>query len=209
MPLAEFERAHLNRWTTTADHALPPQWWAAAGDRELDLSPVVGRVAIAVDIADDRSAGSIGIAAELPAGRAGVELIDYRPDTAWIARRAVELWRRWRPAAIYIDPGPTDTVADELDVARVPIVRATSAIRTAAAAAMYDDLRDDRLRHRADETLDAAVAGAVRYTIGDRWGFSRAKSAADVSPLNAVALARYALRQTPRSSTAIRSASEL
>ena len=209
MPLAEFERAHLNRWTTTADHALPPAWWAAAADAELDLAPEPGRVAIAVDVAHDRSAGSIGIAAELPGGRVGVELVDYRPDTAWIARRAAELWRRWRPPAIYIDPGPTDPVADELAVAHVEIVRATSANPTAAAAAMYDDLRDDRLRHRADDTLDAAVGGAVRYKIGDRWGFSRAKSAGDVSPLNAIALASYALRQTPRRSTAIRSASEL
>ena len=210
MPLAEFERAHLNRWTTTADHALPPAWWAAAADPELDLAPEVGRVAIALDLARDRSAGSVAIAAELPGGRVGVELVDHRPDTGWLPARALDLWRRWRPAAIYVDPfGPANTVADELDRLRVPIVRANAGMLTAAAAGLYDDLRDDKLRHRAEELLDLAVAGAVRRTLVDRWAFSRRDSAADISPLNAVALARFALLARPTSSTAIRSAGEL
>ena len=209
MPLAEFERAHLNRWTTTADHALPPAWWAQAADPGLDLDPQVGRVAVALDLAGDRTAGAIAIATLVrgPDGieRTAVELVDYRPDTDWLAARALDLWRRWRPAAIYLDPfGPANTTADELDRLRVPIVRVNAGGLTAAAAGLYDDLRDDRLRHRRDPDLDAAVDGAVRRTVLDRWAFSRGKSAADVAPLNAVALARYALAARPLGSTSIR-----
>jgi hypothetical protein len=194
MPLAEFERAHLNRWTTTADHALPPAWWAAAAAPGLDLEAEVGRVGLALDLAGDRSAGAISLAAPLPAGRVGLEVIDYRPGVDWLAARALDLWRRWRPAAVYIDPfGPANTVADELDRLRVPIVRANAGNITAAAAGLYDDLRDDRLRHRSAPALDLAVAGAVRRTVLDRWAFSRGKSAADISPLTSAALARYAL----------------
>ena len=211
MPLAEYERAHLNRWTTTADHALPPAWWAAAADAQLDLDPQVGRVAVALDLAGDRSAGAIAIATEVRGAdgitRTAVELVDYRPDTDWLAARALDLWRRWRPAAIYLDPfGPANTTADELDRLRVPIVRVNAGGLTAAAAGLYDDLRDDRLRHRTDPQLDAAVDGAVRRTVLDRWAFSRGKSAADVAPLNAVALARYALAARPLGSTSIRTA---
>ena len=207
MPLAEFERAHLNRWTTVADHALPPAWWAAAADPTLDLEPAAGRVAIALEIAGDRSAGSIAIASPLPNDRIGVELIDYRPDTDWLAARALDLWRRWRPAAIWVDPfGPANTVADALEVLRVPVARANAGNVTAAAAGLYDDLRDDRLRHRAEPLLDLAVRSAVRRTVVDRWAFSRGKSAADISPLNAVALARYALLSSARGSTSIRTA---
>lgn len=206
MDLAEFERAHLNRWTHSADRALPPAWWAAATDPDAAVAPVVGRVAVALDVSGDRSAGAVGIA-----GRHGprvvVELADYRPGTDWLAARAEQLWREWRPAAVYVDPfGPANTVADELDRRRVPIVRVNAGQLTAAAAGLYDDLRDDRIRHRGQPALDLAADGATRRTVLDRWAFSRAGSSVDIAPLNAVSLARFALLDTPTGSTTIRTA---
>ena len=206
MELAEFERAHLNRWTTTATRAIPPAWWAAAGDPDAAVPATVGRVAVALDLDVNRNAGAVAIAG-LDAGRTVVELVDHRPGTDWLAARALDLWRRWRPAAIYLDPfGPANTVADELDRLRVPVVRVNAGQLTAACAGLYDDLRDDRFRHRRQAALDSAVDGAVRRTVLDRWAFSRGNSAADISPLNAATLARYALADAPKGSTVIRTA---
>ena len=206
MDLAEFERAHLNRWTTSATHAIPPPWWAAAGDPTAAVPPVVGRVALALDLAGDRAAGSIAIAGIDPTtGRTVAEVVDHRPGTDWLAARALQLWREWRPAAVYLDPfGPANTVADELDRLRVPIVRVNAGQLTAAAAGLYDALRDDRFRHRHQPLLDTAADGAVRRTVLDRWAFSRGKSPVDISPLTAVSLARYALTDAPTGSTTIR-----
>ena len=206
MDLAEFERAHLNRWTTSATHAFPPAWWAAAGDPDAAVPPIVARVAVALDLDVNRGAGAAAIAG-LVGGRTVVEVADHRPGTDWLAAYAEHLWRTWRPAKVYVDPyGPADTVAKELERLGIPIERVDAGQLTAAAAGFYDDLRDDRLRHRRQPVLDQAVDGAVRRTITDRWAISRAKSAHDVSPLNAAILAAYAVKDTPRLSTTIRTA---
>ena len=170
------------------------------------MPAVVGRVTIALDVAHDRAESSIVLAGTV-AGRTVVELVDHRPDTQWIAARAEQLWRQWRPAAIYLDAiGPAQTVAQTLEDRAVPIVRADAAMVTTAAAGLYDDLRDDKFRHRAQPALDAAADGGVRRTMLDRWAFSRKHSAGNVSPLIAASLARYALVTTPARSTTIRTA---
>ena len=65
-----------------------------------------------------------------------------------------------------------------------------------ACADFFKAVLDRRLVHGSYSELDAAVAGAVKRPVGDRWAWGRKQSEADISPLEAVTLAAWSA-QTP------------
>ena len=72
---AEFERAHLNRWTANVEAILPAELWRAARAPELLIGP---ELVIGFDVALDRSQASI-VAAGVAGERVIVELVACRP----------------------------------------------------------------------------------------------------------------------------------
>lgn len=58
-----------------------------------------------------------------------------------------------------------------------------------AAAVMLNLVRDRKFRHAGYPELNAAVKGAVRREVRDRWTWGRKNSTADISPLESVTLA--------------------
>lgn len=167
------------------DEASMEQWASA-----LDASAVLtDPVALAVDVAPNSvwsciAASSGGV----------VEIIEHRQGTAWVADRLAELRESHTPAAIGLDPsGPAGVLIDPLikAVGEDALTLLPSTQVSLACAAFVDALAAGRLRHRADQDLDLAVAGARRKTSGDTWKWSRRDSSVNISPLVAVTIAHY------------------
>lgn len=193
---AGFAREYLNVWQATSDRTIPAAAWTNIRHRDAKAAPGVVPV-FGVDVAVDRSAAAIVACWPDVEGLPMLEVIDYAPGVAWVAPRLLELHSRHR-AQVWIDggTGPAATVAAEL-TGRSWVHPITPREYTAACAGMLDKITDRAIGHRGERPLDAAVAGAVRRTVGDGWGWGRRSSTADVAPLVAASLAAYGHQRRP------------
>ena len=195
MDADEFARAYLNRWAPKGIPVFELASWIACLD---PASSSPGPIAFGVDVAPDRSTGSIAAAGARPDGRVHVELVDRRDGTDWIPGRLAELVARWRPPAVAIDPAaPAGSILPALAQLRAPIALCTGRAYGQACGAFYDDVTIGRLAHRGQPALDDAVIGARKRSLGDAWAWARSPSAADPAPLIAATLARWAWSTAP------------
>lgn len=178
---AEFKRAYGNRPTAGADLIFPPGVWKNA------TSPTAspkGRVRFGIDVAEDRSSGSIAAF-----GGGAVELIENQADVQWIVPRVKELRKRHN-GLVQIDfGGPAGVLAEELKLRKRE--KLTGREVTQACAGLYDDIVEGKIKFRSDERFDRAVEGAIKKPLGDNWCWSRKGSLADVTPLWAATLAHH------------------
>jgi phage terminase large subunit-like protein len=195
MELAEAERAYLNRWTSAAVASpIPVSTWNRREDTALELGD---DLVFALDFTPDRSSASIVAAG--PAGdRNGVELVDHRKGTDWVVSRCIELHDRWKPRALVVDgAGPAASVIPDLEAAGIPVVVSGSRDMASACGRIYDAVINDKLRHRGQPPLTAAVTGSAKRKLGDAWAWSRSSSAVDISPLVAATLALWGATSIP------------
>jgi hypothetical protein len=178
MPPAEFKRAYGNVPTAGVASIIPMEVWSQVCDP--DARPD-GRLRFGLDVAEDRASASI-------AAYSGgvVELVDHRQGLDWCVARANELTRTHGGTVAIDSGGPAGSFADLLDSCEE--MKAGDVVR--ACAAMYDSIIDGSVTFRSDPAFDAAVDGAAKRTVGDRWVWSRKASMADVTPLMAATLAR-------------------
>jgi phage terminase large subunit-like protein len=177
--------------------------WNALADRH---SGIIGRVKLAIDVAPDRGTAAIAGAGAnmgkldgpwapdvLMDGRIHVELADYRTGTDWIVGRAVAIAKKAGTSTVALDAaGPAGSLIPALEAAGLEVVKLGAREIAGACGAFYDDAINDKLRHVGDETLNAAVAAGVKRPLGEAWAWSRKKPTADICPLVAVTIARYA-----------------
>jgi phage terminase large subunit-like protein len=193
MDLREFRRGYLNQW----QDAIPDEWLVVPREiwEGLRADHVAhGRVALAADMTPKHRAGTIAAAWRRPDGNMDVEVIDHRPGTSWMPGRIAELAQRHRPLAVVIDnAGPAHSLVDDLAARGVEVTCPNVSEVTDGCGRFLDAVLDSRtVRHSGDPVLDAAVAGAVRRDLGDRWAWARKAPVIDISPLVAVTLAFWA-----------------
>lgn len=196
---AGFAREYFNVWSRTEDRLVDPVTYNAA---LTDQPMPPGRVALAVDVAADRSHAAI--AACLPSSpRRYFELVDVVPVDAVVAA-VVAISDRQDDAPIVCDAyGPTGTVHDELE--RVLGTRADRRLltpKTQDIANAYADFRDEldagRMTIKAHPRIDAAVDVAARRPLGDEgWTWSRRGSAGSIAPLIAMTNAGWGAQRLP------------
>jgi hypothetical protein len=185
---AEFERAHLNRWTARVEAILPAELWRAARDPELVIGP---ELVLGFDVALDRSQASI-VAAGVTGERLVVELVACRPGVDWLAPALAELRRRWSPLAVVAnDSGPARSVVESLAAAGELVEGYNAGQFVAACQVFYDAVIEGRLAHRGQIELDEAARVVGRRKLGESWAFGRAVSSADISALVAAAVAAH------------------
>lgn len=187
----EFRRAFLNQWVTKAadDLALPLDIWHTLADMR---SQADDPVTFAIDVVPDRSASAIGVWGTRSDGLGHAEVIDHRPGTDWVVARMAEVAKRWGVYVVTIDgAGPAMSLLPELQAAGLEVRLLNTTDVTSACAAMFDAITAESFRHRDQTNLNAAVAGAKRRPIGDRWAYGRKSSSIDISPIVAVTFARY------------------
>jgi hypothetical protein len=193
-----FERAYLcRRPVHTEQTVIAAEVWAAAARPDDQLAdPVV----LAVDVNVDRSAAAI-VACSRSATTPGawvVDVVDTRPGVLWVTGRTLELIGRWHPRAVVVDSyGPAAGLLPELQRAGVPVQVTDTASMAAACAGFYDDVAAGHVHHLDQLELTAAVAGARRRPLGDRWVWARRAAVVDLAPLIAATLARWGAANGP------------
>ncbi len=186
-----FARERLGWWRPgTASAVISPVLWSSLADPDSTaLDPVV----FAVAVTPMQDAASISISGRRADGLAHVEVVDSRPGTGWVVDRLAELVARWRPAAVVLDgSGPAGSLLPSLSERGVDVTKASMSDYAQACGAFYDAAVNRQVRHRADSTLDRAVAAGRKRPLSDRWAWGR-KGSADITPLEAATLALWAL----------------
>ena len=192
----EFRRAYLNQWVTKAsdDLALPLDRWTAGAEPG---SQIIGSPSFAIAVSLDRSCASIGAFGVNEDENGHVELVQNGNGTGWIVARMASLANKWGVYEVALDgAGPAASLIPELEEEGLTVRILGTADVTAACASMYDALIADDIKHLDDPRLNAAVAGAKRRAIGDRWGYGRKASSADITPIESVTFARHAYDST-------------
>lgn len=161
-------------------------WQACTRDRPADLQVESLALAVSIDLTH---------AAVAAAGRDGdvmhVRPLQHGPGTGWVVDRLVELQERHDVSVAVDGRGPAAMLIPMLERAGVRLKVATTNDVLDACAGLFDLVRDGRVGHEEFPELEAAVAGAVKRTVGDRWAWGRRKSTTDISPLEAVTLAAW------------------
>jgi len=146
---------------------------------------------LGVAVSNDRSSSSIAVADR--SGR--VELIDAQGGTGWVVDRANELAKKWRAKVVLDSGGPAGALADSIK--RCTAMNSSQVIKSTGA--FFDAVVEmNGITVRADPLLDAAVDGAVKKEVGDRFVWSRVASTEDITPLEAVTLAWAEARHASR-----------
>jgi phage terminase large subunit-like protein len=198
----EFARAYGNRWVSTVSRVIPLAAWRAAAEAPADL-PQAGRVALAFDVAVDRSDAAIVAAWRTEDGVAHLEVADHRPGVGWLPERFAELVEKWRPIAV-----AHDAAGPALDVADVITRRGLGGLEldglkareyAAACAGLLEGLTADppTVRYRPHPALDAAANDAARRTLGDAWAWGRRQSAGSLAALTAGTVSVWAYDHAP------------
>lgn len=176
--LGEFRRAFTNVMTVSDEQVLPRSAWAAACDPKAEAEAEV----FAFDVNIERSAATIVAVGKGPT----VEVVDYRPGTAWLVDRVVELKRKYRAKFAFDKGGPAGAFEEELtrqikSTALIPL-DLRDVVR--ASGAFYDRVINGQITVRTHDDLDAAVAGAAKRPSGEAWVWTRKPPAkGDISPL--------------------------
>ncbi|MFD9569982.1 terminase [Streptomyces sp. NPDC059982] len=206
----EFDRAYLNRTrkaSPPSDPNVPKAKWPGLADAR---SRPGEQLALAVDVSQDRSTSTIGLAALRADGRVHLEVIDRRAGTAWVVPAIVRLRELHDPVAVTISASgsPASSLIDDLVAAGVRAPQTTeekehpepghlAVMRTGdmveACGQMADALNQGAVSHIEQGPLTAAVNGAMTRRVGDAWVLDRTRSLVDVSPFVAVVQARWAL----------------
>jgi len=194
LPPGEFARERLGWWDEPAGSAAAfgvGRWEACVGD----AAPEGTRLgALAAAVSFDQSWGAVGGAAHVD-DVVFVKPLQHGPGTGWLVDRCVELQQRHGVDVVVDGRGPAADLIPELVKAGVRLRVAETADVLDACAGVFAAVADRRLRHQAFAELDAAVGGAVKRPVGDRWAWGRRLSTSDISVLETVTLAAWAARR--------------
>ena len=204
-----FERERLGVGDYPVDGAATWQvigedaWRALADPRATTEGPY----AFAIDATPERSHAAIAVAGPWRGGT-HVEVPEHRPGMGWVAERAAELHRKWRPRCWVVDGGgPAGSLIPDLEdalseveqeltgnpEARVEVVQPKVREIAQATGQFYDAVADQSISHLDPAPLAVALAGAQKRPLGEAWAWARRGLSVDISPLVAATLAKWGL----------------
>lgn len=196
---------HLGAWPPSADE----QWqvitedaWNDAGDPE---SRADGGVAIGISMTNDRARTSIAIFGKRADGLRHGQLIEQGAGSGWVVEAVKRAKAQRTICAVVIGAGdPARSLLPDFEAAGIEVLTPGTADVAAECGAYYDgiagkDVTARDIRHPGQGPLTAAVAGAVKKTVGAAWLWERLTVGMDVSPLYAVTNASYGFRVSPPS----------
>lgn len=193
-----FATEHLGLWPESGAEqwkVIPKADWSKAAATFDHPSPV----AFSVVLSTDRSWATICGAGPIGDDLIGVVVVDRREGTGWVIERLKQLIERWRPVAVVIDKGsPAKSLADDAEAAGIELTPITTRDVAGAAGALYDGIagrpardpetgewgHDPRVvRHREQDELTTAVAGALPRKLASGWAFDQMAATVDISPV--------------------------
>ena len=189
LPPAEFARERLGWWDEpgTAE-AFGAGRWENVGVTEVPRGKL-GALAVACSFEQTHSCiGAAGLAGQ----RLLVKPLIHGRGTTWVASEAAALQRRHHVQVVVDTRGPAASLIPELEAAGVTVTPLGTSEVLDACANVHRAVQEEALAHGNYPELNAAVAGAVKRPVGDRWAWGRKQSTSDISPLEAVTLAAWA-----------------
>jgi len=173
-------------------HSELPEW-----SHQCDPSSVMtGKPSIAVDVDPSSSWVSIAVAGARADNLTHVEVVERftgssaMHDAALVLKKMHAAHRQ----PIWLDPVAAAALLPDLIAANVKVNEIGTSDLVKACAHLKQLVRDGNVKHRGQQPLDTAVAGAGVRTVGDGWAWTRRVSTVDISPLVAVTLAAWASR---------------
>lgn len=191
----QFARERLGVWDTTAATAVfgPGGWNACVGPQPPGLTIDALGIAVTMDL----SHASITAAAKDEYDVVHVKPLQHGPGTGWIVERAKQLQDKHGAPVVIDGRGPGAALIPHLQQAGIELHVATTGDVLDACASIHQIVTAKRLRHGDHAELNAAVTGAVRRVVGDRWAWGRKASTTDISPLESATLAAWSALLPP------------
>lgn len=162
--------------------------WEAAKDppdpaRQYRGSHIAGAKRLGLSVSPDGVASSFSVFGVREDGDFHVGTVDRRGGTDWVVERAKELYEEtWQPLHV----GSTDAASsllDQLDREGVPVVKVSQADYARACFNFLEWVKQRRVRHGHQETMNRAVSAAGKVAVGkDLWIWAR-PGGIDISPL--------------------------
>ncbi|HZO69406.1 MAG TPA: hypothetical protein VFB74_30810, partial [Kribbellaceae bacterium] len=188
-----FAREHLCVWDPD-DGDVPSlfgaQRWAECAIPHGD--PPTNGMAVGVAVSVDRAWSSISAAVPLRE-RNLVGVLARDRGTAWVVAEVARLQSVYGCDVVVDKRGPAADLIEPMYAAGVQVVEATMTDVLDACASFYDRVQAGVIAHMSHPELEAAVSGAQKRPVGDRWAVGRKLSTNDVSPLEAAILADWAI----------------
>lgn len=200
MPPEEYGREVMG-WHDAVEEgrtALPYGAWEA---RRGPDSEIRGKIRLGVAVAEDHSWAAICAAGDGTVATGHVEVIDYRPGTAWIVEQVKELQGRHDVAAVLLrKASAAGSLISDFESERIRFT-AVTAEQYAQACGMFfnavaehrdgEDAPAPRFAHLGQPELNTAVSAAKRRSSGDAFVWDQRKSDMDISPLEGVTVAYW------------------
>lgn len=191
------EELSVGNWPVddSREWVVPREVWAALAD---PAGKVKSRPVFAVEMSADRKRVAVGVAGGREDGRIQCEVAHYRDGTAWVADVVAQMQSRHNADVVVDAKSPAFALVEDLESAGVTVTLATLTDVVEACGQFLDDCQPDkdRIRHLSDPVLATALQVASMRPLGGAQAFDRMKSAGDISPLFAVALAAHRYRAT-------------
>ena len=187
----EFRRAYMNQWRVgqAVEQVIPAEDWQHAVDEESKISESAPR-RFSVDVSPDRMWAAIGVAGQRDDGLMHIEVLKHSRGVAWIPEALDILEAKYNSQGPIVLAGKA-AAALESDLTEHGIESVVmSSSDSAAASAMLFDRTPERVRHIGQHSLDAALAGATKRSVGDGWSWDK-RGQIDITPLCAVSSALF------------------
>lgn len=198
-----FGRERLGIWPQrNSDAIITAEQWADLSDPASRRS---GQIAIAFDVTPLRDHAAVAIYGMRADGLGHLEVIKHEPGTDWLVNYLVERRDRHQPVAVALDAaGPAATFILELEKAGIckavdidkpkvgDLAVPTSREYAGACGGVIDAVRHRTMRHIDQAPLNLSVAGVKTRPLGEALAWARRRADADISPLVAGTLAKWA-----------------
>ncbi len=176
------------------------KWATAALDKDSLEAIMQDPVCFAVDVSPGRTRAAIGVAGRNAGGKNQVEVVKRFRGTSGVIPTLLELIaKHGRRCEVMVDGvGAAASLIPAMERERLNVVPVTAGEHARGCGMFYDGIVGDEeinlpptLNHLSDPALNAAVQGAAKRPLGERWAWSRKESTIDISPLVATTLALY------------------
>ena len=202
-----FLRERLSVWPTPIDESGAvvnlANWNGVCCDPG---SQIVGRPRFVLDVPPSRTWAAMGVAGERADGVHHIEItsrdgvIDHRPGVEWVVPRCRAL-KASDPGFVLtiVNGSSAEALIPALTEAGIRIDYVPAGEVPAACGALYDAIEAGTVRHVGQDCLTDALRAARKNAENGEsaWRWGRRKSSADITPLYAVTVALWALKNRP------------
>lgn len=191
LPPEEFARERLGWWDEPGlvEHIFGAEKWSRCAIPAQSEPPTAG-IALGIAVSVDRAWSAISAAVPLP-GRELVGVVHRQRGTQGLVDEAFRLQSKYDCKIAIDSRGPAADLIEPLKEAGVYLQLASTSDVLDATASFYDKVQTTVIAHMTHPELEAAVHGAQRRPVSDRWAVGRRKSTNDVAPLEGAILADW------------------